>query len=107
MKKLLIALLLLPIVALAQTPTPTATPDPDLDVAEKYSLTLMEVKLMKLTQAIQEARQFEKSIKDGKIGTATEILFDMTQEQKMTLRQSRRTKIQAIKAACRDLSEAL
>lgn len=105
MKKLLALLLLLPTFAFAQTPTPT--PDPDDEIALKYNLTNLEVKLMKLTQAIQEARQFEKSIKDGKIGTATEVLFDMTPEQKMTLRQSRRTKIQAIKAACRDLSEAL
>lgn len=106
MKRLLFTLLFCSS-AYAQTPTPTETPDPDLEIAGKYNLSLMEVKLMKLTQAIQEVRAFEKSIKEGKIGTASEILFEMTPEQKMTLRQSRRAKIQGVKAACRDLSEAL
>ena len=107
MKKLLFVLLFLCSTVQAQTPTPTATPDPDIEVAAKYNLTVMEVKLMKLTQAIQEVRAFEKSIKDGTIGTSSEILFEMTNEQKTTLRQARRGKIQAVKAACRDLSEAL
>lgn len=106
MKKLLIALLV-PSLALAQTPTPSATPDPDIAIAAQYNLTVMEVKLMKLTQAIQEVRAFEKSIKDGTIGTAAEILFEMTPEQKQTLRQTRRTKVRAVKAACSELSEAL
>lgn len=105
MKKLLLALFAVPAMAFAQTPTPT--PDPDEEIGAKYNLSALEVKFMKLTQMIQEARAFEKSIKDGKIGTATEFLFDMTPEQRMTLRQSRRAKVQAIKAACRDLSEAL
>lgn len=106
MKKLLLALLFCSS-AHAQTPTPTATPDPDEGIAQKYNLTLMEVKLMKLSQAIQEVRAFEKSIKEGTIGTAAEILFQMTAEQKQTLRQTRRSKVRAVKAACAELSEAL
>lgn len=104
MKHILFALII-PAFCYAQTPTPTL--DPDVAVAERFGMSVLDFKLQRLQQAMQEIRSLKRADLAGKVGTSEDVQFDLTNEQKQTLRQARRSKIQALRQACRDLSDDL
>lgn len=103
MKKLFFSILLFPLVAVAQTPEPTV--DPDEAVAQRYGITALDVKMQRISQAFNEIRELHKVDRSGKVGTATDALFDITAEQRQSVRQARRAKIQAVKELCRGLND--
>jgi len=102
MKKLLLAILF-PASLLAQTPTPT--PDPDEQIGQQYGISALEVKMQRITQAFNEVRELQKVDRSGKVGTGSDVIFDITTEQRQSVRHARRAKLQAIKQLCRDLAE--
>lgn len=112
MKYLLLALLV-PSLVLAQTPTPSESPlpsptiDPDIELAERFNMTVLDVKMQKIQQIIGEVRNLKRADTLGKIGTSEDVVFDLTAEQKQQIRQARRAKIQAMRQLCRDLSDNL
>lgn len=99
--------LLVPALCFAQTPTPSPTPDPDIALAQQFNTTVLDVKMQRIGQLMNEIRGLKKADLVGKVGTSEDVQFDLTAEQKQQIRQARRAKIQAVRQLCRDLDDNL
>ena len=84
-------LLLLPTLCFAQT---------ERELARQFNMSVMEIKIQKMNQSINELREFQKTLRAGKVGNQREMLITLTPQQKQQLRTIRGQKITAMKDLC-------
>lgn len=100
-----LVLLLIPSIALAQTPTPT--PDPDRALARQFKVSVLDVRLGKAAQAINDVRALNKAEREGRIVQGNESLVTLTPAQKAALRTKRNQKINRLRAICQAIETTL
>ena len=93
MRYLFLILILIPTpIALAQTPTPT--PDPDEAAAAKFKISVLEIKLQRLQNHLNQIRGSKKAEREGGRFTTR------TPAQKAAMKTERQAKIQQLRGFC-------